>query len=163
MMTDWYQKSMNALALNGKAGRTQEAYSRALRMLCEFHGGKSPEEISEAELETYFLHRRNVDHWSANTLRPCYGGRRFVFDYASRDELLACLDHQLAAAGNPSLMTPELKATLADHAAGNYRVLMNLADELLTAADERELPRLDEKLYFDVFGQTQKPKPARKR
>ncbi|HCN66797.1 MAG TPA: site-specific integrase [Candidatus Accumulibacter phosphatis] len=79
MMTDWYQKSMNALALNGKAGRTQEAYSRALRMLCEFHGGKSPEEISEAELETYFLHRRNVDHWSANTLRICYCGIRFYF------------------------------------------------------------------------------------
>ena len=29
MMTDWYQKSMNALALNGNAGRTQEAYRRA--------------------------------------------------------------------------------------------------------------------------------------
>lgn len=90
--------------------------------------------------------------------------RRFVFDYASREELLACLDHQLAAAGNPSLMTAELKATLADHAAGNYRVLMNLADELLTTADERELPHLDEKLFFDVFGQPQKPKAsARKR
>jgi type II secretory pathway predicted ATPase ExeA len=90
--------------------------------------------------------------------------RRFVFDYASRDELSACLDHLLAAAGNPSLMTPELKATLAEHAAGNYRVLMNLADELLTVATDRELPRLDEKLFFDVFGQTPKPKPsARKR
>lgn len=86
--------------------------------------------------------------------------RRFVFDYASRDELLACLDHQLLAAGNPSLMTPELKATLVDHAVGNYRVLMNLADELLTAAHERELSCLDEKLYFDVFGQPQKPKPS---
>jgi type II secretory pathway predicted ATPase ExeA len=85
--------------------------------------------------------------------------RRLVLDYASRDELLACLDHQLEAAGNPSLMTTELKATLADHAAGNYRVLMNLADELLTVAADRELPRLDEKLYLDVFGQSPKPKP----
>ena len=90
--------------------------------------------------------------------------RRFVFDYASRDELAACLDHLLAAAGNPSLMTPELKATLADHAAGNYRVLMNLADELLTVAADRNLPRLDEKLFLDVFAQSHKPKPpARKR
>jgi len=79
MMTDWYQKSINALALNGKAGRTQEAYSRALRMLCEFYGNKAPEDIGEAELETYFLHRRNVDHWSANTLRICYCGIRFYF------------------------------------------------------------------------------------
>ena len=60
--------------------------------------------------------------------------RRLVLDYASRDELLACLEHLLDAAGNPSLMTTELKATLADHAAGNYRVLMNLADELLTVS-----------------------------
>jgi integrase/recombinase XerD len=78
MMTDWYQKSINALTLNGKAGRTQQAYSRALRMLCEFYG-KVPEDISEQELEAYFLHRRNVDHWSANTLRICYCGIRFYF------------------------------------------------------------------------------------
>jgi general secretion pathway protein A len=90
--------------------------------------------------------------------------RRLVLEYASRDELLACLEHRLVAAGNPSLMTNELKATLADHSAGNYRVLMNLADELLTVAADRDLPRLDEKLYLDVFGQTPKPKPpARKR
>ena len=90
--------------------------------------------------------------------------RRLVLEYASRDELLACLEHRLAAAGNGSLMTAELKATLADHAAGNYRVLMNLADELLTVAADRDLPRLDEKLFLDVFGHPSKPKsPTRKR
>ncbi|HUE27779.1 MAG TPA: AAA family ATPase [Solirubrobacteraceae bacterium] len=90
--------------------------------------------------------------------------RRLVLEYASRDELLACLEHRLDAAGNPSLMTTELKATLADHAAGNYRVLMNLADELLTVAADRDLARLDDKLFLDVFGQSPKPKPpARKR
>jgi general secretion pathway protein A len=90
--------------------------------------------------------------------------RRLVLDYASRDDLLACLDHVLATAGNPSLMTTELKTTLADHAVGNYRVMMNLADELLTVATDRDLPRLDEKLFLDVFGQAPKPKsPSRKR
>jgi general secretion pathway protein A len=79
--------------------------------------------------------------------------RRLVLDYASRDELLACLDHLLETAGNPTLMTTELKATLADHAAGNYRVLMNLADELLTNALDRDLPRLDEKLFLESFSQ----------
>jgi type II secretory pathway predicted ATPase ExeA len=86
--------------------------------------------------------------------------RRLTLDYASRDELLACLDHLLLAAGNPSLMTTELRATLADHAAGNYRVLMNLGDELLAVAAERELPRLDEKLFLEVFAQSPKPKSA---
>lgn len=78
MMTDWYQKSINALQLNGKGERTQEAYSRAVRMLVEFYG-KPPEQISEAELEAYFLHRRNVDRWSPNTMRICYCGIRFFF------------------------------------------------------------------------------------
>jgi type II secretory pathway predicted ATPase ExeA len=84
--------------------------------------------------------------------------RRLVLDYASRDELCACLDHLLDAAGNSSLMTTELKATLCEHAAGNYRVLMNLSDELLSAAVERELPRLDEKLYLEIFQQPQRQK-----
>jgi type II secretory pathway predicted ATPase ExeA len=83
--------------------------------------------------------------------------RRLNLPQASRDELCACLDGLLDAAGNPGLMTTELKVTIAEHAAGNYRVMMNIADELLAAAVERDLPRLDEKLYFDVF-QTPAPK-----
>ena len=35
---------------------------------------------------------------------------------------------------------------------------MNLADELLAAAAERDLPRLDEKLFLEVF-QAPAPKP----
>jgi type II secretory pathway predicted ATPase ExeA len=86
--------------------------------------------------------------------------RRLTLDYASRDELLACLDHLLETAGNPSLMTTELKATLADHSAGNYRVLMNLADELLTNALDRDLPRLDEKLFLETFSPPAPKKPS---
>jgi len=86
--------------------------------------------------------------------------RRLVLEYASRDELLACLDHLLESAGNPSLMTTELKATLADHAAGNYRILMNLSDELLALAADRDLPRLDEKLFLEAFAQPPKQKVA---
>ena len=89
--------------------------------------------------------------------------RRLTLDYASRDELLACLDHLLEVAGNPTLMTTELKTTLAEHAAGNYRVLMNLGDELLSAALERDLPQLDEKLFFEVFAPPQPKKPAAKK
>ena len=57
-------------------------------------------------------------------------------------------------------MTTELKATLAEHAAGNYRVLMNMADELLAVAVDRDLPRLDERLYLDHFQQPVRPRPA---
>ena len=66
----------------------------------------------------------------------------------------------LETAGSPTLLTTELKSTLADHAAGNYRVLMNLGDELLSLAADRELPRLDEKLYLEAFGQAARAKPV---
>ncbi len=82
---------------------------------------------------------------------------RLATEFASRDELLACLDHLLAGAGNASLMTPQLRHTLCDHAAGNYRILTTLSAELLTAAAQRDLPALDEKLYLDVFAQPNQP------
>jgi integrase len=78
MSKNWYQQSVDALQLNGKGERTQQAYTRALRMLVDFCG-KPPAAISEAELEAYFLHRRNVDRWSPNTMRICYCGIRFFF------------------------------------------------------------------------------------
>lgn len=86
--------------------------------------------------------------------------RRLHLDYADRNQLCACLDHLLDVAGNSALMTTDLKATLAEHAAGNYRVLMNLADELLYVAGQRELAQLDEKLFLDVF---QPPVPKKRR
>jgi hypothetical protein len=89
--------------------------------------------------------------------------RRLTLDYASRDELLSCLDHLLSVAGNPSLMTSELRVTLADHAAGNYRVLMNLADELLTVAADRELLRLDESFSSRCSPRPPNPSPRPER
>jgi hypothetical protein len=50
MMTEWYQNAINALQLNGLGERTQEAYVRALRMLCEFYH-KTPDQISESEFK----------------------------------------------------------------------------------------------------------------
>lgn len=86
---------------------------------------------------------------------------RLATEFASRDELLACLDHLLAGAGNASLMTPQLRHTLCDHAAGNYRIMTTLAAELLAAAAQRDLPVLDEKLYLDVFVQPDAPPQRR--
>jgi len=86
---------------------------------------------------------------------------RFATEHASRDELLAGLHHLLDSAGNASLMTKELKHTLADHAAGNYRVLTTLAAELLSVAAQRELPAIDEKLFLEVFNPTPPSKPRR--
>jgi type II secretory pathway predicted ATPase ExeA len=76
---------------------------------------------------------------------------RLATESATREELLACLEHLLAAAGNASLMTRELRQTLCDHAAGNYRILVSMAAELLMTAAQREITTLDEKLYLQVF------------
>lgn len=86
---------------------------------------------------------------------------RLATEFASREELLACLNHLLAGAGNASLMTSQLRHTLCDHAAGNYRIMTTMAAELLAAAAQKELPVLDEKLYLDVFAQPDAPTPRR--
>ena len=59
---------------------------------------------------------------------------RLATEFASREELLACLEHLLGQAGNASLMTQGLRHTLCDHPAGNYRILTTMAAELLAAA-----------------------------
>ena len=75
-------------------------------------------------------------------------------------QLLACVNHVIKMAGNPKLMTPGLLQTLCEHAAGNLRLLMNMANDLLAVACQQEREQLDEKLYFEVFALD--PKPAKK-
>ena len=102
--------------------------------------------------------QRLVDSLRREELIPL-GSRirtRLATEAATRDELAACLEHLLSEAGNASLMTPELRHTLCDHAAGNYRILTSLAAELLAAAAQQQLPQLDEKLYLQVFAQPER-------
>jgi hypothetical protein len=47
-------------------------------------------------------------------------------------------------------MTPEVIATICDHAQGNLRALMIMAGELLETAAQREAHQIDETLFFDV-------------
>jgi type II secretory pathway predicted ATPase ExeA len=76
---------------------------------------------------------------------------RLVMDYSSSEQLLALLTHATAAAGNANLMTKPLMQTLAEHAAGNCRILMTMAGELLLEGLARDQHQLDEKLYLEVF------------
>ena len=77
-MNDWYQRMIDTLQLNGKGERTQQAYARAVRMLSQFYD-KTPDLVSEQELQQYFLHRKNVCHWSPKTMRICYCGIRSFY------------------------------------------------------------------------------------
>jgi general secretion pathway protein A len=87
---------------------------------------------------------------------------RLTLEPLAREELLAHLKHWLTAAGNASLLTPQLMDTLCEHALGNLRVLANLGAELLTVATQRELPQLDEKLYLERFAAPRRPSPRRR-
>jgi len=77
-MKDYFERSIRALQLAGMSERTQQSYTRAVRMLVDFYQ-KTPDLVTEPELEDYFLHRRNVDKWSSATLRIAYSGIRFFF------------------------------------------------------------------------------------
>ena len=77
-MNDWYQRMVDILQLNGKGERTQQAYTRSVRMLSQFCD-KTPVLISEQEFQEYFLQRKNINHWSPKTMRICYCGIRFFY------------------------------------------------------------------------------------
>jgi len=70
---------IECLQLRGLAERTQEAYTRAVRQLAA-HYHKSPDQISEAELRQYFLHLKNVKHYSRPTMTVAICGIRFFYE-----------------------------------------------------------------------------------
>src|ERR1700722_722816 len=82
---------------------------------------------------------------------------RLATELATREELLSCLDHLLKSAGKATLTTKELRHPLVDHAAGNYRIFVSMAAELLMSAAQREITTLDEKLYLQVFARPETP------
>ena len=122
-------------------------------------GWKQLRLLCQAQLDSHLLltvilagDRRLLQRLEADELLPLDSRIRVRLSLAraSSEELLACLRHALSKAGAASLMTPELCATLCDHAAGNYRTLFNMAGELLAVAAHRDLDRLDEKLFLET-------------
>ena len=103
---------------------------------------------------------RLVQEFRRETLLPIASRIRvrLNLDYLSPKELLDWLRQATDQAGNPQLMTPELMTTLAEHAAGNLRVLSIMASDLLALAARRELRQLDQKLYLDAYAQQPRPK-----
>jgi len=126
----------------------QLAVLNELRLLCS------------ARLDSHLLltvvlagDQRLIERFRSEELLPL-GSRmrvRLALERATPEQLRELIQHALAKAGAPKLMTAELVATLCDHAQGNLRALMNMAGELLAAAAQREAPQIDEQLFFDTF------------
>ena len=125
-MNDWYQRMIAVLQLNGKGEPTQKAYTRAVRMLSEFYH-KTPDLISEAELQEYFLHRKNVNRWAPKTMRICYCGIRFFYvNVVARDwRILSILraqnEHRLPAV----LSVDEVRSLLAQVKTSPHHVFLS--------------------------------------
>lgn len=116
--------------------------------------------LSSARLDSHLLltvvlagDQRLLQHLRSEDLAPLDSRLRvrLVLERASPEELRELIVHALGRAGAPKLMTAELIATLADHAQGNPRALMNMAGELLALAAQREARHIDEQLFFDTF------------
>jgi len=78
-MTELRKRMIECLQLRGLSERTQESYVRAVRQLSE-HYHKSPDLITEEELRQYFLHLKNVKHYSRNTMTIAICGLKFFFE-----------------------------------------------------------------------------------
>jgi type II secretory pathway predicted ATPase ExeA len=137
-----------AVLVIDEAQEMPAAVLNELRLLCA-------SQLDSRSLLTVVLagDRRLTDRLATPDLLPL-GSRirvRLAVESRSPEELQAVLRHALAKAGNPKLMTPEAIATLCEHAAGNLRVLMGMAAELLDAGLQRDARQLDEKLYLETF------------
>src|SRR4029453_11462780 len=80
LMSPLRQHMITALQLSGKGERTQQAYVREVRLLSQFYD-KSPNLISEKELQHYFLHQKNVDGLAPASMRICYSGIHFFYQH----------------------------------------------------------------------------------
>jgi len=89
-------------------------------------------------------------------------GPRLVLEPLSPEQLQDYLHFALDQAGNSRLMSEELIRTLAGHSANNLRVLNQMAAELLNAAAIKELPKIDESLFFQLFSPS-RSRPQRNR
>ena len=139
-----------------------EAQAMSPMALCELRLLSSAE-LDSRSLLTIVLagDERLVNKLQSDDLLPLASRIRCRLrcESANTQQLRECLCNHLEKAGNPRLLPPALIDTLAEHATGNYRVLMNLANDLLAVALQRELDQLDEKLFLEVFAIN--PKPSR--
>ncbi len=119
--------------------------------------------LSSARLDSHMLlttvlagDTRLLEKFRSDDLLPLASRMRvrLNLDRATPEELEACLRHCMVKAGATKLMTTELVATLCEHAAGNYRTLMTMANELLVTGAQREVKHLDEKLFFETYTPT---------
>ena len=79
-MSPLRQRMLEDMQLRGLAPKTQEAYLRAVSQLAQ-HFGKSPDQVTEAELRDYFLYLRNEKKASRSACTIALCGIKFLFEH----------------------------------------------------------------------------------
>jgi site-specific recombinase XerD len=82
-MTALRQQMIDDLVLRGLSAKTQEAYLRAVARLAAFYG-RSPDRISEREIQTYLLHLYREKGFSHSTCNVAVAGLRFFYHVTLR-------------------------------------------------------------------------------
>lgn len=140
--------------LYDEAQLAQQAVLTELRLL-------SSTQFDSATILTVVLcgDERLLQRLQNEELRPLESRIRYrmSMEGVARDQLIQFIGHCLEAAGNPGLMTKAVIEGLAEHSAGNYRTLINMANELLNAALKKEIARIDEQHYLETFSFSAKP------
>jgi hypothetical protein len=85
---------MIVLQLIEMSERTLETCTRAVRQVVDFYN-KTPDLITEQELHDNFLHRKNIDKWSAVAMRIGYRGVKFLF--INRTEIFETVNFLMAS------------------------------------------------------------------
>ncbi len=96
-------------------------------------------------------------------LSPFYNRMRVKMhqDSMSKEELQEVLTKATARAGNSSLMDDNLIKVLSEHSSGNIRSLMIMSNDLLLEGFKRELNKLTDSLFLEVFNPVQKRRKRR--
>jgi site-specific recombinase XerD len=129
-----------ALQLSGKGERTQESSVREVRLLAQFYH-KSPDRISEQELQRSFLHRKNVDGLASASMRLCDSGIRFFSPYVLKRDwhtlslLRAQTTHRLPAVLSVEEVTRLLASATPVHNQVSFTTVYSLGLRLHEALD----------------------------
>lgn len=102
-MTTLRQQMTDDLVLRGLSAKTQEAYLRAVTGLAAFYG-RSPDRISEREIQTYLLHLYREKGFSHSTCNVAVAGLRFFYHVTLRRR---SMDFVIPAAREPKKL-PEI-------------------------------------------------------
>ena len=104
-MTPLRKRMIDDMVSAGLLPNTQAAYLRAVRGLAK-HYRRSPDDLSEAEVRSYFLHLRDERGVAHGTFQPYHAGIQFLY--------VRTLDHDWALFSKKESARPSAAACLAD-------------------------------------------------